>query len=398
MSLPCPLPAASALLLAFASTASHALDTEFSGAVRTLYESASANDAGLLAPANGKIQAGQDSLRGEVSLKGRAGPLHAEATLMQSAYRPGESQAESRFNELYWSGQAASWHFTLGKKIVSWDVGQGFRPLDVIQQENRRALYGSTLEGARVAMAEHYDGDAAWALVLANPFKRADASGRDEAAGAIRYYRRAGSTDWHAVARWGRRTGYRAGLALAWVATDALELHASVLRAQRLERITADGSQYHLQTAPGGWQSAIGLSWTTESQLSLLAEYWRDNRALRSSEWASWRAHASGLPAWLPAEARSGSLADLAGAFGNPNQRRDNVLIRTAWTNNVWSPALDVVYTPADRGRVSTLSLAWQGNVIKIEGGIRRFDGPRSAIVRNLPERDRAYLWLRYPF
>lgn len=386
------------LALALSASTSMALETEWSGSLRVLGESASSNKTGLLAEANSKTQAGQDSRRGEFSLKGRVGPVKAEATVLQSANHPGSDKTESLFNELYWSGQAADWHFTVGKKIVSWDVGQGFRPLDVIQQENRRTLYGSTLEGVRVAMAERYVGEAAWSIVLANPMKSSETSGQKEAAAALRYYQRLGNTDWHAVARWGRRTGNRGGMAFSSVITDSLEIHASALYAQRLDRFMADGRQYRLQTSTGGWQTMAGLGWTGESQLSLIAEYWHDSRSLRSSEWADWRSHATELPAWLPEEARSGSLADLAGAFGNPNLRRDNVLLRASWTDNVWSPALDVVYTPADHGRVTTLSLAWQGDVFKVEGGYRRFDGPLSAIARNLPNRDTAYLWVKYPF
>ena len=386
------------LMLALASSACLALETEFSGSVRTIGETSNANQSGLLALSNSKTNAGQESLRGELSLKGRVGPFKAEATFLQSENSPGSNKTESLFNELYWSGQAADWHFTLGKKIVSWDVGQGFRPLDLIQQENRRALYGSTLEGVRVAMAERYIGDEAWSIVFANPMKNAQASGQNEAAAALRYYRRQGNTDWHAVARWGRHTGNRGGLAFSSVIGDSLEVHASALYAQRLDRFMEDGRQYPLQTGAGGWQSLVGLNWTGENQLSLIAEYWHDSRSLRSAEWASWRTRAENLPAWLPKEARSGSLADLAGAFNNPNLRRDNLLLRASWTDNVWSPAIDLVYTPVDHGRVTTISLAWQGDVLKIEGGYRRFDGPKSAIARNLPNRDTAYLWFIYSF
>ena len=242
------------LTLALVSGACLALETEFSGSVRTIGESSRANSDGLLALSNSKTNAGQESLRGEFSLKGRAGPFRAEATLLQSENHHGLNKTESLFNELYWSGQAADWHFTVGKKIVSWDVGQGFRPLDVIQQENRRTLYGSTLEGVRVAMAEKYIGDEAWSIVLANPMKNCQASGQNEAAAALRYYLRQGSTDWHAVARWGLRTGNRGGLAFSSVIGDSLEIHASALYAQRLDRFMEDGNQYSLQTGAGGWQ------------------------------------------------------------------------------------------------------------------------------------------------
>jgi hypothetical protein len=386
------------LVLAVICSPAQAVETELSGAVRLLGEVASANRTGRLAPANTLMQAGQDSLRSELSLKGRAGPVRAEATLWQAQNHPGGGAHDSRFNELYWAGQAGDWHLTLGKKIVSWDVGQGFRPLDVIQQENRRALYGGTLEGVRVAMAERYVGDAAWSAVLANPLKDGEARGPQEAAAALRYYLHHGRTDWHAVARWGRRTGSRGGVALAWVASDAIEVHASLLRADRLDRVSADGLPDAAQPGSGGWQSTLGASWTGENQLSLLTEYWHDSRAWRSADWQAWQARASGLPAWLPAEARQGALAALATAFGTPNLRRDNLLVRAAWTVNGWDPAIEMVYMPADRGRITTASLAWQGDVLRLEGGYRRFDGPRAAVSRQLPDRHRAYLWLKYAF
>lgn len=165
-----------------------------------------------------------------------------------------------------------------------------------------------------------------------------------------------------------------------------------------LERVRAEGQAYTLRTGEGGWQSALGLNWTGENQLSLIAEFWHDSRSLRSAEWHAWRDQATNVPPWLPADARMGHLAMLASAFGNPNLKRDNLLLRAAWTNNVWSPAVNMVYTPADRGRITTVSLAWQGNVLRVEGGYRRFDGPHSAIARNLPDRNRAYLWIKYPF
>jgi len=387
-------------LLGLALPALHARaeDTDWSGSWRAIGESARANHDGVLAPANTRMNAGRDSLRGELALKARSGPWQGQATLTQSQQQPGGSLTQSLINEAYWSGQAADWHFTLGKKIVSWDVGQGFRPLDVIQQENRRTLNGATLEGVRVAMAERYAGDAALSLVIANPLKPQHASGRDEAAAALRYYLRRGNTDWHAVARWGRDTGARAGLAVASVVSDALEVHASLARAESLQRYVDDGSNYHLQTGKGGWQGLAGLSWTSESQITLMTEYWHDSRALRSADWRTWQARTKGIPAWLPTDARSGMLADLAPPFGNANLRRDNVLLRAAWSDARWSPAADMVYTPADHGRVTTVSLAWQGDVFSMEGGYRRFDGPGSATVCNLPDRDRFYLWAKYPF
>jgi hypothetical protein len=389
-----------ALLLSLALTTLPCLagDCDGSGSVRLLAEAASSNPGGVLAPANARLQAGSEKIEEELSLKGRKGLFQAQATITHARSSPGEEQTRGLINELNWSGKAEDWHITVGKKIVSWDVGQGFRPLDVIQQENRRTLYGSTLEGVRVAMAERYRGDSAWSLVLANPLKNAEASGPEESAAALHYFLRQGSTDAHAVARWGRRTGAQAGLAIASVLTDSLEIHASVLRAEKLDRYVETGGLYALKTAEGGWQSLLGLSWTSEQQLSLMAEYWHDSRAPSREEWKIWRDRLESLPDNLPGEARIGRLASSATPLASTNLQQDNVLLRAAWTDTRWSPALDMLYMPADHGRIITFSLAWQGDVLSVEGGWRHYAGPSTAIADNLPDKSKAYFWIKYPF
>lgn len=373
-------------------------DREWSGSVRMLVESASSNSDGVLAPANKLLQAGSDDFEQELSLKGRTGPFLAQTTLTHSHSRPGEEKTRGLINELHWSGKADDWHFTIGKKIVSWDVGQGFRPLDVIQQEDRRTLYGSTLEGVPVMMAERYGDDSAWSLVLANPHRDTEADGRDEAAAALRYFLRRGNTDWHAVARWGRHTGARAGLAIARIVTDAVEIHASVLRAEKLDRYVEKDSSPRIKAGYGGWQSLIGLGWTSENQLSLMMEYWHDSRAPSKERWRQWLNQAASLPVNLPCDTRIGQLADSAKPLTSTNLQRDNVLFRASWTDNRWTPSVDMLYMPADHGRITTISLGWQGDVLGIEGGWRSFDGPRTAIAHNLPDQSRAYFWVKYPF
>ena len=38
------------------------------------------------------------------------------------------------------SAEHGAWAFSAGKKVLGWDVGFGFRPNDVVQQEARRSL------------------------------------------------------------------------------------------------------------------------------------------------------------------------------------------------------------------------------------------------------------------
>ena len=45
-------------------------------------------------------------------------------------------------------GRAGAWEWTAGRKVVGWDVGYGFRPNDLVQQEQRRTLVSQPCKGA----------------------------------------------------------------------------------------------------------------------------------------------------------------------------------------------------------------------------------------------------------
>ena len=242
---------------------------------------------------------------------------------------------------MYASHDGGAWQFSAGKKIVSWDVGYGFRPNDMVQQEERRSLVSTTLEGRPLLLAEHFNADAAWSLVWVNPTGAVGDPGGKEPALAARFYQRSGAVDWYGFARSGAQTGASVGAAVAWVASDALELHGS---ARLLDHSVS--------------QVLLGGTWTTEDQLSLLAEAWWDGTATL--------------------------------------QR--NLMLRLSWQHEGWQPALDVLYTPQDRGRVLTSSLSWQGDRVQVQGGLRVYGGPPEAVYRQLPLSRQVYAALTWAF
>lgn len=245
----------------------------------------------------------------------------------------------SRVNELHASADLGAWQLSAGRKVLGWDVGYAFRPNDVVQQETRLQQFGQTPQGRALLMAEHFGADDAWSLVLANPQHLGDsgarASGGDEAALALRAYRRIGALDLHGFARHGRLTGASVGAALSWVATDEMELHAS--------------TRLHENTH----QTLLGLQWTGSAQLSLLAEAWFDGTA--------------------------------NGATGH-NPRR-NLYLRLAWQPEGWTLAADLLSQPADRGQAIGASVQWRGNRWRLEASVRQFGGPRSARLAQSPTR-----------
>lgn len=386
---------------------------DVSGQLRGYWISRQAADAGPLALANG-LQSGvapatpsDATVQGELRAIGTLGAVMLNATATVEAHSPEGSGTDTQgwVNEAYASGQALGWQWSAGKKVVSWDVGYGFRPNDLVQQEVRRTLAPETLTGRPLLMAEHFDADTAWSLVWVNPTEQTGATGPQEAALAARVYWRTGAVDWHGFARQGEHTGASLGAAASWVASDALELHASVRAFAHADSSasTATGGNlaasnpWRASLLDAGHQLLVGGTWTTASQLSLLLEAWHDDTALTDAQWSAWTARNQSLPLWLsrgvPVAAVAGNLAWQGNAFSVANNlRQDNLFARLSWQHERWQTALDALYTPADQGVISTASVLWTGEHVKLEAGLRVHGGPGRAVVRQLPVQRQGYV------
>jgi len=391
----------------------HAAEPEFGGQLRAQWQDQRASQRGPLAaadvmqpglvtlPASGAIA--EAELRASAHVAGIG--LTSVATLQSQRFEGSATRSSAWFNELYASADAAGWQFSAGKKIVAWDVAYGFRPNDFVEQEARRTLLSVTPEGRPVLSAEHFDATTAWTVVLVNPTKQHDDRGADEPALAARVYRRDGALDWHGFARWGVRNGASAGAALAWVANESLELHASARWLVRADTLVLDPAAGNGLVAANPWragsvshtgQALIGGTWTNALQISLLVEAWWDGTALGDSQWDAWSARSARLGALAglaPAQAVAGNLAWQASAFNaSSNLRRGNLFARLSWQHDKWQPAIDVLYTPADAGRIVTASLGWQGDRVRVDAGARLYGGPSSAVLAQVPARRIVYL------
>ncbi len=390
---------------------------QFSGQLRGLWDTQQANTGGPAAQANtlraGVVPLSDNALVTEAELRASGKGITGVFTLQFQHQDAGTTDTGNKawVNELYASHDAGAWQFSAGKKIVAWDVGYGFRPNDMVQQETRRALVSSTPEGRPLLVAEHFDASTAWSVVWVQPTASAAAPGAQEPALAGRVYQRNGAADWYGFARVGAHSGAGAGAALAWVANEALELHGSVRYAGQMDNQVINPGSPAL-SASNPWQpgtvrhvsqALVGGTWTHESQLSLLAEAWFDGSAPSDAQWDNWAQHNHqiGTLATLgaPAAAVAGNLAWQAQALGySQNLRRSNVYARLSWQKDAWQPALDMLYTPADRGRVVTAALTWQGDRVQVQGSWRAYGGPADAVMAQLPSHQLANVTLTWAF
>lgn len=410
---------AAALGCALAAGAAAQAPAPFSGSVRLYGDARDRSDRGPLAQARSVLPAIADvpdaEQQGDLTLKFQRGPFVASGSLAIRATSRQGTDARGVLNELVYAPVTQEIYWSLGKKVVSWDVGYAFRPNDVVQQEARRALVPRPLEGRPVAMAEGFGSDSSWAvLVFDNRVRAADQTpyGTSEGAVAARYYTRADSTDLYAFAKWGARTAGSVGGAVSWVASDAVELHASVRRTGRVlgpaYAATAAQAPFHevLGTRPRAAANQVlaGFTWTNESKVSLIAEGWYDGTAPSDRFWAKWADRSDELLAAMASGAASlrapaaGLLASQTNALNAQALRRTNLFARLSWTKAEWQPTLDVLYTPKDRGRVITAAIAWQSGAVRVDGGARWYGGPSSALYGRLPIRSVGYAGLTVTF
>lgn len=383
------------------------------GELRLSWTERGASAAGPLAEANRRL-AGiapppsdsalvEAELRHTLRFKPFGTPLALSGNLLlqaQDAPRDAAS-ADARVNEVNAAVDLGAWQLVAGKKVVGWDVGYGFRPNDVVQQEARRTLLAATPEGRPLLQLEHFGAESALSMVWVNPQRLDtddDASrGAAESALALRAYRRFGALDAFGFGRIGAHTGASAGAALSWVATDAIELHASWRVQQRHDGWQLASGIGAAPTAANPWRQAtrggtaqwlLGGTWTGELQQSVMLEYWHDGTALPDREWDAWRLRNRALSAAPgPAIRGAASLAWQATPFAAPSLRQDNLFVRLSWQPGRWQLSADTLYNPADHGRLHTLAAQWQGERWRLNAAWRFAAGPADALVKQLPTR-----------
>lgn len=398
---------------------------DLGGELRGLHSHPSVNPNGPLAQAQAlapdRFAGPVSSTQVETELRGRWRFISADAVFGHEHPEGGPSDSHARFNELHASADLGAWQLSAGKKTVSWDVGYAFRPNDVVQQEQRRSLLDTPLEGRPLLQAEYFEAERATSLVWVQPQHlnrdTADQRGVNESALALRHYERQGALDAYAFARLGQHTGTSVGAALAWVATESLELHASGRWMQRFDgwqrpasaAPLASANPWAIGTHGHAGQLLIGGQWTGEQRQSVLLEVWRDTTAPRAAQWRAWQADNVGLNQLgqrpgVPAAAVAGNLAwqtsplGDGGTLGPMSLQRNNVFARVAWQPEGWQYSLDVLWHPADDGFIATAGLQWQGHLWRWDMAWRWYGGPSHAVLAQLPQKNTLALMLNRSF
>lgn len=247
-----------------------------------------------------------------------------------------------RINELSLERPFGAGFLSAGKKVMSWDVGYAFRPLDVVQQEDRRALYTTSLVGVPMLAWESFDADRAITVVLSNPGSGRKDQPRDDGALAVRLYRQNGARDEYAVLRLSERNGVEGGASFSHVVNEGLELHGSLLWQQRHDEWIAQ----RWRRRDGGGKALAGINWTSESKFSVLLEAWIDR--------------------------------------GAAVQQERSMLLRVAQNESGLDLSADLLWMPQDGGRIVSVGIAWKPEPWLFSLSWRHYGGSAGAVVRSM--------------
>ncbi len=319
------------------------------------------------------------------------------------------AETQGRLNELYLDFDARDLDFTLGKKVMSFGVGYGFRPLDVIQREERRRLYRPRLEGVPVAVVERMDANSAVSAIYVNRAQMDEdgvRSGTHEA--VLRHYRFRDGLETHALLHWHEFLGASPGAGFTWVHGDGVGVHGSLLYRPRLpvpahtllngDGVLALADPWVDEERRDVVKAVLGATWTGAAGYSLLLEAWHDGEAASTTQWQELLRLAAAqrqLLGHVPDAAVYGNLAWNQSAYRHGTAVQNNLLLRLAWAGDSTEPYLEFLLTPEDRGHIATLGLdhRWRRGW-RISAGARAFGGPDGSAYGQFPQRHVAFVEL----
>jgi hypothetical protein len=340
------------------------------------------------------------SLRNDFELRFQWNKVTAQAGLRLKS-RHEDSSVSSDLNQLYYDDKNDQFSWTVGKKVISWGVGHAFRPLDVIQHEDRRAINSASLVGVPLILVEKFSNTDALSWVWTNPLNGRD-TGRDDESFAFRYFQFSDEFDFHVVGRFSRSKRVEIGLGGAYIINGNMSLFGSVIYAERYFKdinTLSDGRGIYSYTDPlekqfysDGFRADIGFQWTGNSGIGLLLEAWYDGEAYSQSDWKRLTALTKrqiALSDSVPGYVLQSNIAWSAKAFANDNLVRENFLVRLSYDDSDgFKPYIDLLFAPSDGGLMTTAALAYEKNYQRYSLGFRHYGGKKGSVFHDAPERE----------
>ncbi len=353
--------------------------------------------------------------RQDLELRLRDGGFNAQGTLRWQVAQGEKPEQHGIANQFYYDGELGNgWGWTAGKKVMGWGVGFGFKPLDVVQRENRRGVNLPALVGVPLMALEHFTATDAWTLAWTRPgggFGHIDDGDDHDQALALHWYRlSAGGEDLHAVARLSHVRGVELGAGFTRVVGEEWSYYAAALWERRYTKtlnalaesggLLATSDPMTPFTQHNGLKAVAGAQWTGTSGWSVLAEGWLDDDAYRIADWRrldGLTARQLAMAGLAPPTAIALNVAASSQAYLATNVLRENLLLRLSYDNgDGFRPYAELLATPADGGKVYTVGASNEGNRQRITVGLRQLGGAAESVIARAPLKRMAWIEWRW--
>ena len=339
----------------------------------------------------------------EISLSTTYKHLNFAVSLNYHDLDGGEAQFEGKIHELYFEKSIYELEISMGKKIVEWGVGFAYRPLDIIQNEDRRKLLSTHDEGRTLISLEYFTSDSAWTFLYLGPDNNESSLANMDEAFAVQFFTLIHSVDFLAILKVSEQHKLESGAGFKSVLNDQWAVYGSFLYQRRYRQYLnqlldvhtnfpiAAGDPVTLHSRQHGYKYLLGLNWVGISGWSILFETWYDNTARKKKIWQalknlshSQQALAESQPALI--DAVNANIRASTRYFSADNLLEWNTLLRLSYDFSGQEIYMDYLFTPEDKGTVITLGHRLEGNRYNTEFSLRRFLGPKSAAYALLPQ------------
>jgi hypothetical protein len=319
-------------------------------------------------------------------------------------------QANGHLYELFYDYAIAGLDVSVGKKRAGIGVGYAYRPMDMIQQEQRQTLRSVVVEGVPLISVERFSETGNAGLIYVNHLQvNEDSTTSGDEEWAIKGYKLIGDTDLQWLVHYDQQRQTSAAAGFSWVGDEAVELHASMRLQGEYESLPTYNYDLITQTAietshkdSNGLVALLGLTWTFRNGTSVIAEYWRDTMAPDQAFWDSVISDLHYI--------KSGGVvnAQNAAQIASLNQRIDygysrsnfvqnNLFVRCSYDGQWADPSVDILYHPDDQGYAITLRAEREFSQSQRLGfGIRQLGGGSDTLMGNVGESQQVYISWEY--
>lgn len=295
-------------------------------------------------------------------------------------------------SEFFLDTTVLDWDITLGKKRLNWGVGFAHQPLNIITTESKLATGVVVEEGAWLLSAERFTDAGSLTFITADSRTQQDNNNPQPQGGGFRYYSLVNDWDLQGLVYFDDIHDASVGGSAVIVLGDALTWHVTSLWSKKYDEPVhvldvnnplPVSEPIRWQQGRNGIQFLTGINVSFSSGVSVILEYWYDERSANQREWKN--LIGAGRIQSLYEDADFLRVAERE-FFTTKNLMQHNAMLYFSYDSEKWDFRSDVQISPEDKGLITTTRILreWR-SAHNAQLGLRFYGGSADSVYRQLP-------------